>query len=888
MLALPHTREVFVLSDKKIVSIVVLAFLVISCITVTAGALNNPKTALACNPHLKLSKSAVLINDADSNGRLSPGDTLKYTLTYENDGDYKAANTSLTDDYDETLIDSVTAISGGGTLGSGKIVWNLGTLPAGPTHYTQTYNAKLKGNASFQPGDTDLKNTALIKDIPTGITAEAKHTEVVTKIVADLNIEKTAVRIVDADSNGRLSPGDTLKYTITYWNAGPTKAPNVVLTDDYDETLIDPPTAISGGGTLGSGKIVWNLGELPAGPTHYTQTYEAKLKGNASFAAGDTDLINKATIVETETGNKDDVTHTEVVTKIVPQPGLKIEKKGPISVAVGQMANYTITVTNTGNATLHNVRVVDTKVGLDETIGSLGVGESREFTPSYGPVTANDAPKIHNKATATCDEIPEPASSEVDVAVTVQAARKVLGSKGWFLAEGSTGVGFDTWILIQNPGTEKANVEVTFMTQDGSRAPLPVSMEAKSRATIRINDYVPNDFHVSTMVTSDVPVMADRSMYWDKRFPGEGSVPGNPQPYEMKGGHSNIGTTLESITSKGNSGTGRTITDFPEGSTAGGFDTWILLCNPNNREAITQLTFSTTKGIAAQNAVKVPPYSRRTVHLNEIVPDAFEVATEITSDAPIVAERSMYWDPNMKNIQPYEAKGGHSSSGSSSPAKEWFLAEGSTGEGFETYVLVQNPQDASAHVVATFMNAERVAAEKSFDMAPHSRATLRISDYVPNDFHVSTKVTADQGIVAERSMYWDKRAVKQTWEMRDGHSSIGVSSLGTTWMIAEGSTGIGFDTWILLSNPGDVEANASVTFMNAEGPRAPINVKIPPRSRSTIRISDYMPNDFHVSTLIESNTPLVAERSMYWDKREAPGIQPYEMMGGHSALGLDP
>jgi|GEM_PF-2737017 len=33
---------------------------------------------------------------------------------------------------------------------------------------------------------------------------------------------------------------------------------------------------------------------------------------------------------------------------------------------------------------------------------------------------------------------------------------------------------------------------------------------------------------------------------------------------------------------------------------------------------------------------------------------------------------------------------------------------------------------------------------------------------------------------------------------------------------------------------------------------------------------------------------IVAERSMYWDKREAPGIQPYEMMGGHSALGLDP
>ena len=771
------------MSLRKIVSIAVFTALAVSIVLVTAtGCTIFPR------PHLKLGKSAVLIDDADSDGRLSPGDLLEYTLTYENTIPVGLGlDTNMTDDYDETLIAAVTEISGGGVDSSGNITWELGELLATPTVYTQTYRARLKGDESFPPGDTNLVNKALIKYKNVCSKAEATHTEIVTRLVPDLEIETTAALFDDADSDGRLSPGDALEYTLTYRNKGQTIAPDVVLTDDFDEALIGSVTDISDGGVEDSGKIVWEPGELPAGSPDYTRTYRARLNGEASFPAGDTDLVNEATILERKTGNSDTTTHTEVVTRELATTGLK-----------------------------------------------------------------------------------------------------VLGSDGWLLAEGSTGGGFDTWILLQNPGTVKANAEVTFMTEAGSLAPVPVPLEAKSRATIRVSDYVPNNFQVSTMVTSDVPIMADRSIYWDKRFSGEGGISGSPQPYEMKSGHSNVGTPLESIYARGESGTGRITTYIPEGSTAGGFDTWILLCNPNGREANTQLAFTTASGVAAQNTVQVPAHSRRTVHLNEIVPNEPEVATEISSDAAILAERSTYWDPNMKDLQPYEARGGHSSSDSSSPAREWFIAEGSTGAGFETYILVQNPQDGSADVVATFMNDRGVAAEKGFSMMPHSRATLRVSDYVPNEFGVSTKITANQDVVAERSMYWDKREVQQTYEMRDGHSSTGVSSLGATWMIAEGSTGTGFDTWILLSNPGDSEADTAVTFMNAEGPLAPINMKIPPRSRSTIRINDYVPDDFHVSTLIESNVPLVAERSMYWDKREASGIQPYEMMGGHSALGLDP
>ena len=138
------------------------------------------------------------------------------------------------------------------------------------------------------------------------------------------------------------------------------------------------------------------------------------------------------------------------------------------------------------------------------------------------------------------------------------------------------------------------------------------------------------------------------------------------------------------------------------------------------------------------------PRSRQTVHLDLIVPDAHEVATEVVCDVPIVAERSIYWDPNGETLQPYEMRGGHSSPGTNSLDKEWFLAEGSTGEGFETFIQVINPQREAAKIKATFLNEEGAAAEKEMEMPARSRATLRISDYVPDDFHVSTSADVRQ------------------------------------------------------------------------------------------------------------------------------------------------
>ncbi len=82
------------------------------------------------------------------------------------------------------------------------------------------------------------------------------------------------------------------------------------------------------------------------------------------------------------------------------------------------------------------------------------------------------------------------------------------------------------------------------------------------------------------------------------------------------------------------------------------------------------------------------------------------------------------------------------------------------------------------------------------EIAPRSRRTFRLNDYV-STYDVSTLVHARDGaVVAERAVYGGDR----TW----GHDSAGVTAPAPDWYLAEGSTEGGMETWVLVQNPGDV------------------------------------------------------------------------------------
>jgi hypothetical protein len=200
-------------------------------------------------------------------------------------------------------------------------------------------------------------------------------------------------------------------------------------------------------------------------------------------------------------------------------------------------------------------------------------------------------------------------------------------------------------------------------------------------------------------------------------------------------------------------------------------------------------------------------------------------------------------------------------------ATTWYFAEGSTGGEFETWILVGNPSEQEASVQFSHMTSEGMVPGGEIALPPGSRATLNPASTVPDEYSVSTVVTSDSPVVAERAMYWGDR--------RGGHDSIGVTSPATSWHLAEGSTGGEFETWILVGNPSEQEAKADLVFMTETGTVPGPSLNLEPYTRKTVDASVYLPDTWSFSTVVTSDGPVVAERATYWKNRE----------GGHASVG---
>ncbi len=82
------------------------------------------------------------------------GDIITYTLTYRNLGSVEASDFTITDDFDETLVEIVD--SAGGVVADGTIVWSLtGPLALEDGDQTITYTARVLGPIPAQGAQID-------------------------------------------------------------------------------------------------------------------------------------------------------------------------------------------------------------------------------------------------------------------------------------------------------------------------------------------------------------------------------------------------------------------------------------------------------------------------------------------------------------------------------------------------------------------------------------------------------------------------------------------------------------------------------------------------------------------------------------------------------------
>src|SRR5450759_20643 len=140
---------------------------------------------------------------------------------------------------------------------------------------------------------------------------------------------------------------------------------------------------------------------------------------------------------------------------------------------------------------------------------------------------------------------------------------------------------------------------------------------------------------------------------------------------------------------------------LPEGSTAWGFEHYLMMEKTTDIDATVTIIYNTAQygRIPRPQQLNVPPSSRVTLKVNDDIPNV-DLSIEVQSTQKIVCERSIYWNNRIE---------GTDSIGTTTPAKSWYLAEGCTTYPFETWVCIQNPSlTSTANVDITYMTSHGV------------------------------------------------------------------------------------------------------------------------------------------------------------------------------------
>ena len=85
----------------------------------------------------------------------------------------------------------------------------------------------------------------------------------------------------------------------------------------------------------------------------------------------------------------------------------------------------------------------------------------------------------------------------------------------WYFAEGMVNSSFEEWYTILNPGPMPTLATLKFFSAGGLAGQVDVKVGAGSRATVKVNDYLPAGTPNSAIVTAPVPILVERPMYFN-------------------------------------------------------------------------------------------------------------------------------------------------------------------------------------------------------------------------------------------------------------------------------------------------------------------------------------------------------------------------------------
>ncbi len=352
-------------------------------------------------------------------------------------------------------------------------------------------------------------------------------------------------------------------------------------------------------------------------------------------------------------------------------------------------------------------------------------------TASFSAVVESDLPVVVDRLMTWGDAAAVPYGSHAETSSTAPGS-------SWFLAEGSTVLGFQLFYLLQNPQATATTATVRYLLPSGAPVVRTYDLAAGSRTTIYVNS-VPGleSTDVSAEITATQPIAVERAMYRS----------GGGQVFAL--GHAAAAVPVSSAT-----------WFFGEGATGAFFDTYLLLANPSAQAASVQVDYLRDQGGPVSRTSTVPANSRFSVYVDgEPGMEGTSFGTRVTSSVPIVAERAMYWAGGF-----FDYDEGHVSAGATQAGSHWVLAAADEGGayGAQTFVLIANTGPAATTVTVRTLPETGPLQTTELSLPANSRVTLpasALAGFQRGGIEVVEQGTPTGALIVEGSIYWSAGGV---------------------------------------------------------------------------------------------------------------------------------
>ncbi|MCG7382295.1 hypothetical protein [Paenibacillus sp. ACRRY] len=312
-----------------------------STVSFTSGAFSsttfsNTVVTPVFQPILSATKTA-------STQNATVGDTVSYTVTVSNTGNY-GAQINLTDNIPAgTILVPNSVIVNGQPLPAANPATGIsaGTVAAGATT-TITFSVVI----DTLPSPQQLVNQASVAlsfILPDGRTITGS----VLSNVLTITVSAPDVDVVKSTTSTAVSVGDIVTYSVAVTNNGIATVNNVVFTDPIPASTVLAPTGVFVDGVLRPGanpSTGITIGSIAPGAT-VTVVFSVQVTALPASA-----VLNNQSTVSFTSGAFSATTFSNTVTTPVFQPILTAVKTGDQAIAtVGDTVVYSIAISNAGN-----------------------------------------------------------------------------------------------------------------------------------------------------------------------------------------------------------------------------------------------------------------------------------------------------------------------------------------------------------------------------------------------------------------------------------------------------------------------------------------------------------------------------------------------------------